>query len=339
MRGAPTGDDLEILLLERSYRRIEQAFRRVAPDATPLLMRDDGRLLRSGRPVAPEAVHPEVAWASRDLFLRMEDGPVRDFMVTVLKSDGLRWMQSGAAGLDHPVWAMIAGKGVRLTNDDAAAIAIAEFVLSSVLDAFQPNPARRASQAARRWERHDFREIAGTTWLVIGVGNIGREVALRAGAFGAHVIGVRRRPRGDEPVAEMREPAAMREALPRADVVALCAAANRSTQDLVDGAFLAAMKAGSVLVNIARGALVNETALLASLDRGVPAWAILDVFESEPLPVESPLWGHPRVRASAHAAAAGSGTTRRGDRRFLTNLERYLAGEPLDLEVDPATLA
>jgi len=126
--------------------------------------------------------------------------------------------------------------------------------------------------------------------------------------------------------------------LPEADVVVLACSLNASTRDLANEAFFKAMKPGSILVNIARGGVVVDEALLAALDRKAPAVAILDVFHQEPLPATSPYWAHPQVRVTAHTSAAGSGTVPRGDKLFLSNLKRYAAGEPLLNEVDPKSL-
>jgi phosphoglycerate dehydrogenase-like enzyme len=288
-----------------------------------------------GEPIDARKAQPMMAWASSELYA---SPAVRDFMVLCLKSESLRFIQSSAAGFDHPIFSMLVDKGIALANSDAAAISIAEFVVSSVLDAFQPNALRRKLQAERRWERTPFREMHGTTWLVVGVGSIGREVAARARAFGAHVLGVRRTPAGDEPVDRMLTPADVLDALPGCDVVALCAPANPETKQLVSDAFLARMKERSVLVNIGRGSLIDEPALLRSLERGVPELAILDVFAQEPLPEDSPLWSHPRVRVSAHDAALGDGFFARGEALFLENAERFSQGrEPLRL-VDPAVV-
>lgn len=213
---------------------------------------------------------------------------------------------------------------------------MAEFAFSSVLDVFQPNPARRASQQARAWQGHEFREVCGSQWLIVGLGRVGSEIATRARAFGARVLGVRRSPRGDEPVDRILAPDAIFSVLPETDVIVLSAALNASTQSLVDAQFLACLKPDAVLVNVARGGIVDEAALLQGLDDARPAAAILDVFETEPLPEDSRLWLHPRVRLSAHCSAESAGTGVRGDALFLENLGRYLAGEPLCLEVDPA---
>jgi phosphoglycerate dehydrogenase-like enzyme len=321
---------MQVLIYERTYRRLQAALDAIA-GAEFVCVRDDGAFLLGGeQPLAEPRF--EAAWFTNDLF-RL--GPVREFMIACLKSSTLKWMQSSAAGFDHPVFGKLAEKGVQLSTSHAAAIAIAEFVLSSVLDCFQPNPQRRAHQAARRWQRERFRELHGTSWLIVGIGHIGGEVALRARAFGAHVIGVRRNPSGQEPAERVITPAHMLDAVPAADVVVLAAPHNAESTHIVDRRFLAAMKPGSVLVNVGRGSLVDEAALLAALDRGIPEHAVLDVFETEPLPEASPLWTHPRVRLSPHDSADSDGINTRNDTLFLENLPRVIAGErPLHL-VDP----
>jgi phosphoglycerate dehydrogenase-like enzyme len=125
------------------------------------------------------------------------------------------------------------------------------------------------------------------------------------------------------------------EELARCDVVVLAAPATPETVGLVDERFLAAMASGSVLVNIARGALVDEAALLAALDRGRPEAAILDVFATEPLPADSPFWDHPRVVLTPHSSAGGLARHARAADLFVENLERYRTGRPLLHEVRP----
>lgn len=315
---------MRVLIYEPAFRRIEAQLAQ-ASSVEPLVMSGEGAITLRGLSIAAEDARPDAGWASSDVFA----GPSRAFMVTLLKAPALRWVQSGAAGFDDPVFARFVSKGARLTTSDAQSIPIAEYVLSSVLDHYQRGPERRAAQAGRRWEPLPFREVAGGVWLIVGFGSIGQAVAQRARAFGATVIGIRRRvephPLADHVVA----PNALREVLPRADVVVLCAPLTTATANLADAVFFLGMKPGSVLVNVGRGGLVDELALLAALDRGAPEKAILDVFRQEPLETESPFWSHPRVSVSPHGSAVGSGRVARNDALFLENLDRFRRNEPL----------
>jgi phosphoglycerate dehydrogenase-like enzyme len=279
----------------------------------------------------------EVAWPTADLF--EPEAPLRPFFAFLLQSTTLRWIQSPAAGVDAPVFAELVKRGIRLTTSHVTDIPISEYVLRSVLDHFQRPREWAASSAERAWRRHDFREVHGTTWLVVGLGSIGGATAVRARAVGATVIGVRRSPTGDEPVDRMVTPAEVPGLLGEADVVVLAAPSTPDTRHLVDDAFLAAMKPGSLLVNIARGALVDEEALVRALDAGTTIEAaVLDVTATEPLPPDSKLWDHPRITITPHDAAGGTGRFARAADLFLDNLERYRAGEPLRHEVTAADL-
>jgi phosphoglycerate dehydrogenase-like enzyme len=134
----------------------------------------------------------------------------------------------------------------------------------------------------------------------------------------------------------MVTPDRLGEVIGEADVVVLSAPATPGSRQLVDAGFLAAMKSGSLLVNVGRGALVDEAALLDALDTGTPAVAVLDVFEHEPLPPDHPFWTHPRVRVTPHNAAGGFGRLRRQAELFDANLDRWLAGRPLEYDVTDA---
>jgi phosphoglycerate dehydrogenase-like enzyme len=324
---------MRVLIFEPAYDRIRARLHAAVPGLDVLVMRPDGSLWLGGEPVGTAEAEPVVAWPNTDVYA---GGPVREFMIACLKSSALRWVQSSAAGFDHPVFSMLVDKGVKLSNSHGAAVAIAEFVLASVLDCYHPQRLRRELQAGHRWERTTYREVSGTTWLVIGMGHIGCEVARRARAFGARVVGVRRTPHGDEPADQMLSPREIPAHVGQADVVVVAASANQDSVHLVDSDFLSRMRPGSVLVNIARGALVDEDALLASLARGVPEHAVLDVFATEPLPGSSPLWDSPRVRVTAHNAAASDGLARRNDELFVGNLARFVRGEGPSNLVDPA---
>jgi len=327
---------LDLLVYERALGLIPDLLAET-PDIRPVVMRADGTVRAAGSELDPEAIDPDIAWASTDL-LTDEAAPLRPFMVRLLKSTRTRWVQSGAAGLDHPIWRQLADKGIRISRSDATAVAIAEYVLTAALETHQPLAERREAQARGAWERLPFREIHGSRWLILGMGAIGREVARRAGAFGVHLTGVRREPRRDEPVDRTIAAGELRSALPEADVVVLAMPETDATRGLVDETFVGAMKPGALLINVARGGLIDETALLRGLDAGTPGAAVLDVFASEPLPGDSPFWDHPCVRVTAHCAAYSEGTRRRGAELFAVNLRRYRAGEALRLEVDAAML-
>ncbi len=298
------------------------------PDVEWLTLQLDGSLQEeSGATIAWEDAGPEVAWGTSDLFRR--GAPLAAFFNGLSGLDSLRWFQSPAAGFDAPIFSALARRGVRITNAHVNSLPIAEFVMRAVLDEFQGVARWRRLADERSWLIHDWREVSGTTWLVVGLGGIGSAVAVRARALGATVIGCRRRPSTDDPTDWTVTPDQLTEVVGQADVVVLAAPATPATEDLVDAELLAAMKEGSVLVNVSRGALVDEDALVAALDRGIPAAAVLDVFRTEPLPDDHPFWSHPSVRITPHNAAGGSGRLQRQADLFSENLDRYRAGRPL----------
>ena len=335
--GFPYPAAMQLLLTQVAADRFVERVRAVAPDAVLLRMQDDGTILGPDGPVARDDAGPEVAWGTADLFA---DGhPLGAFFGLLAHRDSVRWFQSPGAGTDHPVFALLAERGVRITTAHVNSIPIAEYVVRAVLDHLQRAGQWRAAQAASEWRSHEFREVFGTTWLVIGLGSIGREVAVRARAFGATVLGSRRSPQGDEPVDGIVAPDDVPGAVGRADVVVVCVPATSRTVGLVDDAFLEAMRPGSVLVNVGRGTLVDQDALHRALDRGVPEVALLDVVEPEPLPATSWLWSHPRVVLTPHNSAGGDGRFGRMADLFTDNLRRWRDGEPLRNEARPEALA
>jgi phosphoglycerate dehydrogenase-like enzyme len=222
---------------------------------------------------------------------------------------------------------------VRLTTSHVTGIPIAEYIVRGVLNHYQRPDQWAAARDAREWTPHDFREVHGTTWVVVGLGAIGNAVAVRARAFGAHVIGVRRNPTGNEPVDECVRADRLDAVLPRADVVVLCAPGGPDTHHLMNSATFLLLRPRSVLVNVGRGSLVDEDALRAALDRGAPEVAILDVTEEEPPAADSWLWTDPRVVLTPHSSAGGTGRYARSADVFCDNLARWLDGGPLDHEV------
>lgn len=312
---------MEVLVSDGMYQRFGALLTAAAPDATWRRMHVGGTILGDGTP----ANALEIAWASVDVLTSDE---LRSAFFEVLdSSDQLRFVQTASAGTDMPLFAGLLARGVRVEPSHVNAIPIAEYVVRAILDHYQDAAAWRSARVDRRWARHDFREIRGSTWLIIGCGAIGSAIASLACSFGARVIGVRRNPTGNEPVDEMISPSETEDALPLAHVVVVATPATAETHHLVDREFLARMRADSVLVNVARGSLVDEDALLEALSHGCPAHAVLDVFATEPLPADSPWWDHPRVELTPHSAAGGLGRIERGASVFAESLRRYRRDE------------
>jgi phosphoglycerate dehydrogenase-like enzyme len=210
-----------------------------------------------------------------------------------------------------------------------ASIPIAEFVVRSVLEAYQ-QPQRWVEVRARRaWDHHLLREIFGTTWLVYGFGAIGTEITRRVQAFGAEVVGCRRHPDGTEIADRTITPDQFIQAIAACDVVVLAAPATDETYHVMDAVALSSMNDGSVLVNVARGSLIDEQALRAALDVGRPALAVLDAAQTEPPEPHSWLWDHPNVVLTPHNAFAGEGCAARNTQLFGENLVRFVEGRPL----------
>ncbi|HMK86518.1 MAG TPA: D-2-hydroxyacid dehydrogenase [Steroidobacteraceae bacterium] len=316
---------MRVLLHEEAWRRVREGLEEFA-DLEALVFSDAAALSLRDRPVGFAEARPDIAWYSVDLFT----SPARESFVELMRAAvGLKWVQVSAAGLEQPAFAELAAREVRITTSHTHASSIAEFVIAGVLDHFQCGRERRAQQAGRIWRPIFFRETMGTHWLIVGFGAIGQCVAARARALGATITGIRRDLK-DSALAETIAPlSALAHHLPRADVVVLSIPLCAATTHLVDAKFLSAMKRGSVLVNVARGGLVDEAALLTALDSGIPQHAVLDVFQTEPLPPESPFWAHPCVALTAHGAGVTDQLYPRTDALFLENLRRFLDGREL----------
>jgi phosphoglycerate dehydrogenase-like enzyme len=171
--------------------------------------------------------------------------------------------------------------------------------------------------------------------VVVGLGGIGAEFTRRAKALGMTVIGVRENPRkGTGGADQVASPAEIEGVLPQADYVLLCTPVTPATRHIIDGARLERMKADSYLINVARGSLIDEPALLEALTNRRIAGAALDVFEEEPLPANSPFWQLDNVLITPHTAAVTERLWERHFHHIAENLRRFLAGEPLLNQVD-----
>jgi phosphoglycerate dehydrogenase-like enzyme len=247
---------------------------------------------------------------------------------------GLRWIQGMGAGVERLLVPELA-PDVRVTR--VAGIFgpwMAEYTLGWCLWVTQRMDGFRASQRARRWAPVDPIPLRGQTLCVLGLGDIGGAIASAARGLGMQVIGVSRRGRGSRPGLRVYRTAALRAALARADFVVLTLPLSDETRGLLGAAELGAMKPGAWLLNLARGPIVDEAALLAALRARRIGGAVLDVFDTEPLPADHPLWTLDNVVVTPHIS--GPSTPREIGPIFNDNLRRYAAGRPLRYLVDRA---
>jgi phosphoglycerate dehydrogenase-like enzyme len=216
--------------------------------------------------------------------------------------------------------------------------ALAEFVLLGLLHFVRDVPGLQRMQAARSWQRYTSRALAGRRALVVGLGAVGRAIALKLAALDLEVWGIRRGPAASCPegVARVLPPGELASALPLVDALVLACPLTEETRHLIGAAELRALPQGAVLVNVARGQVVDEPALIEALRARHLAGAALDVFAVEPLPADSPLWSLDNVLLSPHSASTLADENRRLVDLFLANLERFLAGRPLLNRFDPA---
>lgn len=245
----------------------------------------------------------------------------------------LRWLHVFGTGVDtFPLH--LVPPGVTMTcARGATAVPIAEWVLAMMLAFEKQLPQSWISAPPARLWQASLGTLDGRTLGLAGLGSIGTAVASRAAAFGMQVVALTRSPRADPPPG-VQMVRTKEELCERADHLVLCLPATPATRHFIDGAALARMKPGSHLVNVARGALVDQEALRAALDAGRVAGAALDVVEPEPLPAGHWLYAHPRVRLSPHISWSAPQTFAALRERFLDNLGRFARGEPLRGVVD-----
>ncbi len=252
-----------------------------------------------------------------------------DFMTTVLRSSRLRWLQTFSAGVDHPIFETLVEGGCQVTTaSGASAIPISQAVLLHLLALGRRLPETLDNQRNHRWERLEGRDLAGTTTVVLGFGPIGQTVAVLLGAFGSHVIALRRSVRGDESV-ETWPIRRLEDALVVADQLVLALPLTSDTRNLIDKRALELVPDHCLLVNVGRGELIEEQALVDSLSTGKLGGAALDVFVEEPLPEGSRFWDLPNTIITPHIAGRVPTTDQNAIEIFFGNLNRYLAGHPL----------
>lgn len=317
---------LDLLIHERSFARLADEFKARQAAVRPILIADDGSFRVADGEVFEDVPDVDLGYGTQDAYFSPS---VMKFMQAILSASKLQWFQSSAAGIEHPILQAIRNHSDLYTSSHEQSPAIAEWVLWAALDWCQGGPARRKAQAEKIWHRAEFRELADTNWLIVGFGSIGRACAQRLKTFGASVTGVRRTPGPDRDADAMITPSQLHAALPHADCVLFCCPLTSETENMGNSEFFATMKPESLFMNVGRGGLVDEEALLAALDQNRPIHAALDVTAVEPLPAESELWLHPAITLTAHISALTDHSARRSDVIFLENLDHYLAGTPL----------
>jgi glyoxylate/hydroxypyruvate reductase A len=245
----------------------------------------------------------------------------------------LRWVQATSSGIGPLIEHLgIAGSPLIITN--AAGIhaqPLAEFVLLCALHFAKEMPRLNTWKAERHWERFCGQEVFGSRMTLIGLGRVGSRIAELSSALGMEVTGHRRTTGGQTPpgVRKVVDSAGLDAALPETDILVIAAPDTPETTNLIDRKRLSLLPAHAVVVNVGRGSLIDEPALIEMLQAGRLRGAGLDVFAKEPLPADNPLWAMPNVIVSPHSASTVIKENERLVELFIENLHRYLDGRPL----------
>jgi D-2-hydroxyacid dehydrogenase (NADP+) len=312
---------------------------------------------RAGKPVSfvtlPEGKGDKMPQADRDrvncIFLdrdiRFEEPLYAQYLDMVLAAPGLKWINFTSSGVGQQKFvAELGAKGVIITSSTGSnAVPVAQTGFAGLLMLARGFGSHVHSQARREWKplRGDELpdDLQGQTLLLIGVGAVGTVFAGYAKTFGLKVIGVRRSPmKAGEPVDEMHPPSKLPELLPRADWIVIACPLTKETLDLINADSFKRVKKGAKLINIGRGEVVNEKALIEALGSGQLGGAALDAHSQEPLPKDSPFWDMPNVIVSPHNASASTGNEPRCAEMFIANFGHWVRGEPMFNVQDVSTL-
>ena len=276
-------------------------------------------------PPGQPAARAHVAYFTRDITLAGR-AATRCYFETVEASPGLRWLQIFSAGSEPSVYDRLRAKGVLVTTaSGASAVAVGLTAFTGLLMLARGFPRWLEGQRSRTWlpsAETKPPDLQGAHCLIVGTGPIGREVARLCNAVGLQTTGVRRSTEAEAPFRQTIAYEQIEQLLPRSRFLVLACPLTERTRALIDADRLRLLPAGASLVNVARGGVVDEPALIAALKDGHLAGAYLDVFAQEPLPPESPLWSLPGVMLSPHAAAESAGAEQAVDEVFLAHVAR-----------------
>lgn len=254
----------------------------------------------------------------------------------VVAAGRLQWIQSSAAGMDHCLVPSVIASDILVTSASGLfADQVAEQTLALLLGLLRGLPTFFRQQQAKDFTRQPTGDLHGKTIGIIGLGGNGRRIAKVLAPFRVRILATDMFPHNKPPEVESIRPAdELHQVLSQVDIAILCVPLNAQTQHLIDAAAFAQMKPGAILINVARGPVVDELALVDALVSGQLSAAGLDVTEVEPLATSSPLWEMPNVLITPHVGAQSAKRVDDSTNLFCENLERYLRGERLRNVVD-----
>lgn len=298
-----------------------------SPETVAARFPDDRVLAIADEKGLPQAADAEVAFSGNN------PRRVRQLLDATPK---LRWYHTVSAGVENMPLPELAERGIVLTNNSGSYdIQIAEHLIAFVFAASRQLHRYHDNQRASEWKAEAHHELRDATIVVYGMGSIGSEIARLASAIGMRVIGVRRKPgaptAGVERVVSAGQ---LTEIVGEADYLAIAAPLTEATRGAISREVISRMKPSAWIMNIARGAIVDEPAMIEALQQKRIGGAALDVFTTEPLPRESPLWKLENVIITPHHSGSSPRAGERTLALFAENLRRYKAGEPLMNRVD-----
>jgi phosphoglycerate dehydrogenase-like enzyme len=249
----------------------------------------------------------------------------------VVRQGRLRWIQSSAAGMDHCLVPSVVASDIVVTSASGVlADQVAEHAIALITGWCRGLPVFFRAQQEKEFVRRPTRDLTRSTVGIVGLGGVGRRLAALLGPFEARILATDMFPVDKPPSVDALWPAdRLNDVLTLADIVVLCVPLNDSTRGMIDRRALAAMKPGSLLVNVARGPLVVTADLVAALEAQELAGAVMDVTDPEPLPPESPLWDFPNVIITPHVGGQSAWRIDNMTELFCRNLRRWRAGLPL----------